>query len=185
VTWPARIGVTAGAALAVWVTGFVQGRRGRGELACPAVAQAQAKTDDRSQADAKAEHHEQAAMVASRAKHTHRVRKLAIAPDGTKNCDETLDTYTDDRQAASVSAQGTQASSLAQSHAAIVTVVQRAPWQLGLLAGVNASAVTGADRRWWLGATATHAFLGPLRWGLVVKRQDGSTDVGIVGEVEF
>jgi hypothetical protein len=183
VTWPTRAGIATATALAVWLAGFVQGRRGRAAQVCPAAA-VEAKDATAAKAEDHAASSAQVAATASRAKWTRRVRKLAIAPDGTKGCEETLDTFTDARQAAQAIAQDTRTKSLAESRVVSSTVVLREPWTFAAMGGLNAAALVGADRRWWIGGSTTHSFIGRSRLGLaVVKVQDQPMFVGVKVEV--
>jgi hypothetical protein len=184
VTWPARAGIATATALVVWLAGFVQGRRGRAAQVCPAAA-VQAKDAMAAKAEDHAASSAQVAATASRAKWTRRVRKVAIAPDGTKGCEETLDTFTDARQAAQAAAQDTRTKTLAESRVVSSVTVYRAAWRLGAMGGVNLDAIRGAERKWWLGGSMTWPLLWSFRAGpALVKTQDRPMQVGVVVEVE-
>jgi len=180
VTWPARAGIATAAAAAVWLGGYAYGRGRR------PPAEITTKTVDRVVYQDRIEYRDRVEVQQARAQIIRRVIHVTVAPDGTTTRDVTVDKATNATQNVQASAQGTQATSVAQSHETVVRVVQRAPWQLGLLGGVNADAVIGADRRWWAGGFGSHSFVWGSRLGLaVMKKQGEGTDVGIVGEVEF
>jgi hypothetical protein len=152
----------------------------------PAPAELTAKTVDRVVYKDRIEYRNRVEVQQARAQIIRRVIHVTVAPDGTTTRDVTIDKATNASQTATVTAQGTQAVTVAQSHETVVRVVQRAPWQLGGMGGVNAGAVIGADRRWWAGGFGSHSFVWGSRLGLaVMKKQGEGTDVGIVAEVEF
>jgi hypothetical protein len=180
VTWPTRAGIATATALAVWLAGYAIGRT----HAPP--AEVTTKTVEKLVYQDRVEYRDRVTVQAAKTQVIRRVIRVTVAPDGTTTRDVTVDKATNASQSAQAIAQGVQASSLAQSHAETVTVVQRAPWKLGLLLGMNAGAVTGADRRWWAGGTGSHGFVWGSRLGLaVVKKQGETPDIGIVGEVEW
>lgn len=189
VTWRARA-YLALVALALPAGGYLAGRLRRSppppSSPPPAVVAA---------ASAHAESHAaqsvQGTATKHRAKAVHRVSKVTTAPDGTKTRQTTTDTFTDSSQAAQLAAQA-QGSAVADRQSLQVVCPPRdetrrsisPTWLFGLAAGRQV--LGGDDKRWWVGGTATHAFVGPLRWGaLIIGRQGPSLDLGVVVEVEI
>jgi hypothetical protein len=178
VTWPARAGIAAAAALAVWLAGFVQGRGRR------PPAEVVTKTVDKVVYQDRVEYRDRVEVKASRAQVIRRVIHVTVAPDGTTTRDVTIDKATNASQSAQVEAQGQRTKSLAESHEVSSTTVLAPRWRFGVMGGVNAAAALGAERKWWLGGSTTHAFIGRSSLGGVfVKAQDQPTFVGVVVEV--
>jgi hypothetical protein len=179
VTWPARAGIAAAAALAVWLAGFVQGRGRR------PPAEVVTKTVDKVVYQDRVEYRDRVEVKASRAQVIRRVIHVTVAPDGTTTRDVTIDKATNASQSAQAEAQGQRTKSLAESHEVSSTTVLGPRWGLGVMGGLNAAGLVGADRRWWLGGSMTHSFLGPLRWGgVLVKVKGQPMYVGVVLEVQ-
>ncbi len=177
-TWPARAGIATGAALLLWLTGYAVGRGRR------PPAEVTTKTVDKVEWRDRIEYRDRVTVQTAKAQVIRRVIRVTVAPDGTTTRDVTVDKATNASQSAQGEAQGQRTNSLAESRAVSSTTVLREPWLLGVMGGVNASAILGAERKWWLGGSMTRSFLGPFRLGLaVVKVQDQPMFVGVAVEV--
>lgn len=157
-----------------------------GCLASPPPAEVRTVTVDKLVYQDRVEYRDRVEVQAARAQVIRRVIRVTVAPDGTTTRDVTVDKATNASQSSQADAQGQRTKSLAESRVVSSTTVLRAPWQLGAMVGLNADAVTGADRRWSVGGFTTHSFIRSSRLGLgVVKKQGERPDILVVGEVEW
>ena len=170
------------AILAIPLAAFAAGRLSKGTP--PAEVRSAEAVDQQAKAKASATQtsgagsEQRQAVTAQHAQRKRRVARTTTAPDGTKTREVTTDTESYDLvvaelerrewQAFVLRLEEARASFLATRRQTVTITPPARSWALSLMGGLNAGAVTGGDRRWWVGAAATHAFVGPLRWGVAV-----------------
>lgn len=136
------------------------------------------------------------ASTAQHAKRRRRTVRESTAPDGTKTREVATDTESYDLvveelqrrewQAFAARLEAARASFLAAQRQAVTITQPARSWAASVMGGVNAGAIRGDDRRWWVGGALTHAFLGPLRWGAAVVVEQGvHVNLGLVVGVDF
>jgi hypothetical protein len=124
--------------------------------------------------------------VAGKDRIIRRVVTVVEKPDGTKTTTATTDDATTERQTSSALTEATREASATQVTERVVHVVQRSPWAVSLLTGVNAGVVAGHAPVTFVGVEASRTVLGPLRLGVVVVKQTGlPVQVGVAVGASF
>lgn len=160
--------IAAGAVLAV--AGFAAGRVSK-HVPPPAAVETRevVKYQDR------VEYRDRVVTVQGKDRVVHKVVRVVVAADGSKQVTATTDDSTAERQATSSASEAARTTALAQVRTVEVRVAQRPSWTVSAMAGTAPSDL--ASRFW--AASVAHRLFGPVSGGAVVVR-DGAWRAGAV-----